>query len=95
MFVSGVSMGITAPAANNACIELLPTRVATITGVRGMFRQSGGAISIAITTVVLQNFSNIGQGFMMVFYGLAVITLLSVPFIFAMPASCKVKPPGR
>jgi len=89
MFISGVSMGISAPAANNACIELLPTRVATITGVRGMFRQSGGAISIAITTIVLQNYSNIGQGFKIVFYGLAALLAMSVPFIFAMPASCK------
>ncbi len=94
MFISGVAMGITAPAANNACIELLPTRVATITGVRGMFRQSGSAISIAVTTVVLQNFSTIGRGFTVVFYGLAVILILSVPFIFAMPASCKTPPPA-
>ncbi len=92
LFISGVAMGITAPAANNACIELLPTRVATITGVRGMFRQSGSAISIAVTTVALQNFSNIGQGFKMVFYGLAAILVISVPFIFAMPASCVVTP---
>jgi MFS family permease len=91
LFISGVAMGITAPAANNACIELLPTRVATITGVRGMFRQTGSVISIAITTVVLQNFSSIGRGFMVVFYGLAVVLALSIPFIFAMPASCVVK----
>ena len=30
------------PAANNACIELMPHRIAAITGVRGMFRQTGG-----------------------------------------------------
>jgi EmrB/QacA subfamily drug resistance transporter len=92
MFISGVGIGIVAPAANNACIELMPTRIATITGVRGMFRQSGSAISIAVSSLVLENFSNIGQGFSVVFYGLAVILVLSVPFIFAMPRACVVLP---
>ena len=86
-------MGIIAPAANNACIELMPHRVATITGVRGMFRQSGSAISIAVASLVLENFSDIGQGFTVVFYGLAVILVLSVPFIFAMPKGCVTLPP--
>jgi EmrB/QacA subfamily drug resistance transporter len=90
MLVSGLAMGIIAPAANNACIELLPTRVATITGVRGMFRQSGSAVSIAVTALVLQNFSSFGQGFTWVFYGLSAILVISVPFIFAMPKSAEV-----
>jgi EmrB/QacA subfamily drug resistance transporter len=95
MFISGLAMGIIAPAANNACIELLPNRVATITGVRGMFRQSGSAVSIAITALMLQNFGNIGQGFMWAFYGLAAILIISIPFIFAMPKACVTTPPNR
>ncbi|OGO06724.1 MAG: hypothetical protein A2Y92_02450 [Chloroflexi bacterium RBG_13_57_8] len=94
MLISGAAMGLIAPAANNACIELLPGRVATITGVRGMFRQSGSAISIAITTVVLQNFTSAGRGFMVAFLGLAGILAISVPFIFAMPASSAGPPPA-
>jgi len=93
MFISGVGMGVTAPAANNACIELMPDRVATITGIRGMFRQSGSAISIALTTLVLQNFSEIGRGFTVVFYGLAAVLVFSVPFIFAMPRAAVVISP--
>ncbi|MCX7911855.1 MAG: MFS transporter, partial [Dehalococcoidales bacterium] len=62
IFLSGIGMGITAPAANNACIELMPQRVATITGVRGMFRQSGSAISTAVITLVLQNWRGMGGG---------------------------------
>ncbi len=95
MFISGLAMGIIAPAANNACIELLPNRVATITGVRGMFRQSGSAVSIAVTALMLQSFSNIGQGFTWVFYGLAVILIISIPFIFAMPKACVTLPPNK
>jgi EmrB/QacA subfamily drug resistance transporter len=93
MFISGVGMGVTAPAANNACIELMPDRVATITGVRGMFRQSGSAVSIAATSLVLENFSHMGQGFKVVFFALAAILVLSVPFIFAMPRSATACPP--
>jgi EmrB/QacA subfamily drug resistance transporter len=95
MFVSGVAMGIIAPAANNACIELLPKRVATITGVRGMFRQSGSAISIAVIALVLERFGNMSEGFTWVFYGLAVILIMCVPFIFAMPRSCVVSDKDR
>jgi EmrB/QacA subfamily drug resistance transporter len=95
LFFSGVGMGATAPAANNACIELMPDRVATITGVRGMFRQSGSAVSIAVTTMVLENFSEINLGFRVVFFGLAGIMVLSMPFIFAMPRSATVCPPEK
>jgi EmrB/QacA subfamily drug resistance transporter len=95
MFISGVGMGATAPAANNACIELMPDRVATITGVRGMFRQSGAAVSIAVTSLVLENFSHMGQGFRVVFFALAAVLVFSVPFIFAMPRSAAVCPPEK
>ena len=95
MFISGLAMGIIAPAANNACIELLPTRVATITGVRGMFRQSGSAVSIAVTTLLLQNFSEVGRGFTWVFYGMGVILIISMPFIFAMPKGCVTPPDNK
>ncbi len=76
---------IISPAANNACIDLIPERVGMITGLRGMFRQTGSAISIAITTVVLQNFALIGRGFTVMFYALAAAMLVTVPTIFAMP----------
>ncbi len=95
MFISGAAMGIIAPAANNACIELLPTRVATITGVRGMFRQSGSAVNIAVTALVLQNFGDIGQGFTWVFYGMAAILIIAIPFIFAMPKCGTIAPSNK
>jgi EmrB/QacA subfamily drug resistance transporter len=90
MLISGLGMGMTAPAANNACIDLMPSRVATITGVRGMFRQAGGAVSVAVTSLLLNSTSDITQGFMIVFLGLAVIMVLLTPLIYAMPEG-----PGR
>ncbi len=92
MLIAGVGMGITAPAANNACIELMPDRVATITGVRGMFRQIGGAVSIAVTSLVLQRTGDMAHGFFLVFIGLAAVMLISIPAIFIMPASPKDAP---
>ena len=85
MFFAGAGMGITAPAANNACIDLIPERIGMITGLRGMFRQTGSAISIALTAVVLENFAMMTQGFTVVFFGLAVVLLVTIPTIFAMP----------
>ncbi len=92
MLLAGLGMGVSAPAANNACIELMPDRVATITGVRGMFRQIGGAVSIAVTSLVLHRVGDMAQGFFIVFIGLATVMLVTIPAIFAMPASPKDVP---
>ena len=51
--IGGIGMGIAAPATNNAQLQLEPTQVASITGLRGMFRQSGGIINISISTAIM------------------------------------------
>jgi MFS family permease len=89
LFLAGAGMGVIAPAANNACIDLLPGRIGTITGLRGMFRQSGSAISIALTALMLEIIPDISRGFTVVFYGLAVIMLITIPVIFMMPKSAR------
>lgn len=85
LFIAGIGTGIGLPASNNACIELMPNRIASITAVRGMFRNSGGAISIAVISLWLSNVTSIARGFIIVFAGLAIIMLISSPLIFAMP----------
>lgn len=40
IFVSGVGVGLASPSSNNAAIELMPEKMAAITGLRGMFRQT-------------------------------------------------------
>jgi len=92
MTVGGVGIGISAPAANNACIELMPDRVATITGLRGMFRNMGGAISIAVATLILENGNDVNHAFFIIFTSLALILLISIPAIFIMPGSPNIKP---
>ncbi|MDD5701856.1 MAG: MFS transporter [Dehalococcoidales bacterium] len=91
LLVNGVAQGITLPAANNACIELMPERVGTITGVRGMFRQVGGAIGIATMTLALHNSSSIEQGFFLVLIGIGVLMLFSLPLIYMVPKNASVE----
>jgi EmrB/QacA subfamily drug resistance transporter len=88
----GLGLGIASPASSNACLDLIPTRAATLTGVRGMFRQSGGAISIAMTTLLLQFIGNYAQGFSIIFISMAALTLVTIPFVFAMPARADTRP---
>jgi MFS family permease len=87
LLLMGLGVGIAAPASNNACIELMPERAATITGIRGMFRQAGGAVSITIATLALHQSSTIASGFHIVFIALALAMLATIPAIFAMPRS--------
>jgi EmrB/QacA subfamily drug resistance transporter len=90
--IMGVGMGVSIPASTNACIDLVPHRAAVITGVRGMFRQSGGAIGIVTITLILQFAGNMGLGFNIVFMVTGLTVLLTIPFIFAMPDKAGAAP---
>ena len=48
LLFAGLGAGIAFPAANNACIELMPEKVATIVGLRGMFRMVGAALGVSL-----------------------------------------------
>ena len=89
ILVSGIGAGITNPAANNACIELMPEKVATIMGLRGMFRTVGGALGISLITFILHVSSNPVNGFRItfIFFGLALAS--SIPLVFLMPTGKK------
>jgi EmrB/QacA subfamily drug resistance transporter len=82
----GVGAGMANPAANNACIELMPEKVATITGLRGMFRTVGGALGISVITFILHVSSTPSNGFSVIFilFGLALASV--IPLVFLMPS---------
>jgi len=84
-FLLGIGLGVALPSSNNACIDLMPERVASISGVRAMFRNIGGTFGISISTLLLNNFSSMSSGFTIVYFGLAAFMLLGMPFIFRMP----------
>lgn len=95
LLLNGSAWGIITPAANNSCIELMPERIGTIVGVRGMFRQLGAAIGISLVTLALNNSSSLQQGFFIVLIGISIILLLSLPLIFIMPKNASALPVSK
>ncbi len=91
MMFYGIGSGITLPPSNNACIELMPERVATITGLRGMFRSIGGILGISLITVILHLSSNPNTGFKIAFTCFGLGILFSFPLIFLMPTGKEKK----
>jgi EmrB/QacA subfamily drug resistance transporter len=91
MMVIGMGMGIALPASNNACIELMPEKVATITGLRGMFRAVGGAFGISLITIILHSSSTPTSGFRTTFISFGLGLLFTIPLVFLMPAGKRVK----
>ncbi len=86
VLLTGVGMGVMLPAANNACIELLPERVATIVGLRGMFRTVGGALGVSLITLILHTSANPVSGFRITFMLFGLGLLAAIPLVFFMPA---------
>jgi MFS family permease len=83
--ITGLGMGMAAPASNNASLHLAPREISAITGLRGMFRQSGAIVSITVTTAVLSVSASPGITQAYVFGVFAVILLAAVPLIVSMP----------
>jgi EmrB/QacA subfamily drug resistance transporter len=89
IMVTGIGVGIALPASNNACIELMPYKIATITGLRGMFRSVGGAFGISLITIILHSSSTPARGFSATFLSFGLGLLLTIPLVFLMPAGKK------
>jgi EmrB/QacA subfamily drug resistance transporter len=85
MLIGGVGMGMMMPPSNNACIELMPDKVATITGLRGMFRTVGGILGISFITMILHLSSDPVIGFRVAFCSYGLGMLMGLPLIFMMP----------
>jgi EmrB/QacA subfamily drug resistance transporter len=86
VLVSGIGAGIALPASNNACIELMPERVATIVGLRGMFRTVGGALGVSLITLILHSSSNPVSGFNIAFISFGLGLMCGIPLVFLMPS---------
>jgi EmrB/QacA subfamily drug resistance transporter len=85
LLVSGLGMGMAFPAANNACIELMPGKVATIVALRNMFRTIGGALGVSVITFILHLAPTNASGFRLVFVSLGLTLFFSLPLAFLMP----------
>lgn len=91
IMISGFGVGIGGPAANNAAIELMPDAVARITGLRGMFRTTGGVLGTASIVLFLSHYKNQGVGLEHVFLGLSILVLLVIPPIFLIPDNARLR----
>jgi EmrB/QacA subfamily drug resistance transporter len=89
VLLAGIGMGIAYPAANNAAIELMPQKVATIVALRSMFRNVGAAIGVSIVTFILHLSASPGRGFTVTFIFFGLVVLCSIPLVFLMPTGKK------
>jgi EmrB/QacA subfamily drug resistance transporter len=83
--ITGIGMGLSVPASNNATLQLAPNDVAAIAGLRGMFRQSGAIISISISTAILARSADPGLATRDILVAFAALLVVVLPFTFLVP----------
>lgn len=84
--LTGLAFGFAGPAANNGAIELVPTRIAAVTGLRGMFRSIGGTVGTAIIVLIVARAPSEVVGLERAFMMLAGLSLVAVVLTFGVPA---------
>jgi MFS family permease len=87
--ILGFGFGLSGPASNNAAIDLTPENVAAITGIRAMFRQTGGTIGTAATVFVAALFADPSRGLQVMFLIMSFIMLTIIPWVFLIPDTAK------
>jgi len=91
MGMTGIGMGVANPAANNAALDLMPEKVAAVSGMRGMFRCIGGVLGTAIVTLLLSQFSDHAIGMQYIYTGFGILLLCLIPIIFIIPDTAHQK----
>jgi EmrB/QacA subfamily drug resistance transporter len=89
MALSGFGMGLLVPSSNNAGLDLLPQRAAVISGIRGLFRSTGGVIGTAIIVLWLELSPDKADGMRTIFTALAVLMLLTMPLVMLIPDAAR------
>lgn len=89
MTLSGLGMGMLVPSSNNAGLDLLPERAAVISGIRGLFRSTGGVVGTAIIVLWLELSPDKAAGMRTIFTALGVLMLLTMPLVFLIPDSAR------
>ena len=62
LFVAGVARGITNPSLNNAGMDILPDRIASIAGLRATFQSFGGTVGISMIVLLGARGSDLATG---------------------------------
>lgn len=90
--VTGLGIGLSAPASNNASLELAPNDVGSITGLRGAARQGGAIIAVAVTTSVVAQSAQQAQTLGRSFVALAALLALMMPLLLVVPERRRRRP---
>ena len=85
----GVGFGLSGPASNNAALDLAPTKIAALTGIRSMFRETGGTLGAGTTVFVVTLFADPARGLQVVFIALACVLVLIIPVVFWIPDTAR------
>jgi len=87
----GLGFGLSAPASSNAALDIMPGKVAAVTGIRGMFRQTGGTLGTAITVFIAALFTNEAHGLQVVFFSMTFVMLAIIPVVFLIPDTARAR----
>jgi EmrB/QacA subfamily drug resistance transporter len=87
--IGGLGTGLSAPASNNAALDLAPQHSAALTGIRSTFRLTGGALSISTIVLALTFFDDPGRGLSVAFECLAVVVLLAMTIAWTIPDAAR------
>src|SRR5205085_7009236 len=93
--LGGVGMGLSGPASNNAALDLVPGRAATVSGIRTFFRSSGGIIGTATIVLVLELSPDRGAGLRQVFFVMGLLLLATIPLVLIVPDTGRARALAR
>ena len=83
--LTGLGMGLSVPATNNAIMHLAPSDTGAVAGLRGMFRQAGGITGVSVVTALLARSADPGLAQAWALVVLAAILACLVPLIWLVP----------
>jgi EmrB/QacA subfamily drug resistance transporter len=83
--LGGIGTGLVMPASNNAALDLLPDRAGVISGMRGMFRSTGGIIGTAVIVVILEMSQDKAAGLRVMFTAYGLLLLAAIPLTLLIP----------
>jgi EmrB/QacA subfamily drug resistance transporter len=83
--ITGVGMGAAMPASNVAVLSLAKDEMASVAGLRAMFRQCGGIVGVAVVSAVVARSANPGHALGHAFVVFAVVLVCLTPLVFRIP----------
>jgi EmrB/QacA subfamily drug resistance transporter len=83
--VCGAGVGTAGPPSNNAAVQLMPDQVAAISGLRAMFRQTGGILAITLTALAIGSGASEASTLERAFLVFSVLPVLVIPAVLRIP----------